>query len=191
MADEITRTQNLIDTAYKTAGVANHPKLFRFPQMDRGAGGWVVDYNRIPEEYRDHVTHMFSDGLNINLDPPDAAALEKKQKLQGFLKDAGFIAPLFNRVTFPWYRNTEMATAIDAMFTFSTSDWMLNARHKGKWPWKTLDDLKARMDADPWLGRDDSAHVILAHDSAEIFDESLALIRYARVSGIEFIPHGA
>lgn len=191
MADEIIRTQNLIDAAYRGAGVSGHPKLFRFPHMDRGTGGWIIDYNAVAEPSRTDIIRMFSDGLNISLDPPDAAALEKKRRLQDFLKGQGFIAPLFNRVTFPWYRDTEMARAIDAMFTFSTSDWMLNARHKGKWPWKSLEDLKSRMDADPWLQRADSAHIILAHDSAEIFDESLALIRYARASGIEFIPHGA
>lgn len=183
---EIDRTQKLIDRAYAEAGVSGDPKLFRFPHMDRGMGGWIIDYDAVPEVQRDLIIRMFADGLNVKLDPPDQAARDKKDKLQGWLKANGFVRPAFQNVAFPWYKNTEMAQAIDAMFTYSTSDWMLTQRHKGKWPWKTVEDLKAKMDADPWLQRDDSAHVILAHDQAEIYDETMALIDHGLATGMQF-----
>lgn len=184
--DEIRRTQDVIDKAYRAAGVTGDPKLFRFPHMDRGMGGWIIDYDAVPEDQRDAIIRMFSDGLNVTLTPPDQAAREKKDALQDFLRQEGFVTPAFNGVTFPWYTGTEIGQAVDAMFTYSTSDWMVTARHKGKWPWKSVEDLKTKMDNDPWLQKTDSAHVILAHDQAEIFDETMALIDYGLASGMEF-----
>lgn len=185
---EIKRTQDIIDRAYKIAGVSGDPKLFRFPHMDRGMGGWIIDYDAVPDSQRDLIIRMFADGLNVKLDPPDQAARDKCAALQGWLKKEGFVTPAFNGVTFPWYVGTEMAQAVDAMFTYSTSDWMLTARHKGKWPWKTIDDLKAKMDQDVWLQHDDSAHVILAHDQEEIYDETMALIDHGLATGLQFQP---
>lgn len=184
--DEVKRTQDLIDKAYQQAGISGDPKLFRFPHMDRGMGGWIIDYDAVPDSQRDLIIRMFADGLNVKLDPPDQAARDKKDALQLWLRKEGFVTPAFNGVTFPWYTDTEIGSAVDAMFTYSTSDWMVTARHKGKWPWKSVEDLKAKMDADPWLQKTDSAHVILAHDQAEIFDETLALIDYGLATGMEF-----
>ena len=183
---EISDTQNLIEDAYRRAGTAPPGRYFRFPQMDRGTGGWIIDYNTVPDQYRDTVIRMFADGLNITLDPPDETAIRKKILLQEWLKAAGFKRFPSDEVTFPWFRDSEMATAIDAMYTYSTSDWMLTARHKGKWAWKTLDDLKQKIDSDPWLKQTDSAHIVLAHDHAEIHDETLALIAHCLDRGIHF-----
>lgn len=186
VAREISDTQVLIDEAYQRAGAAQQWQFFRFPQMDRGTGGWIIDYKTVPDAYRDTVIRMFADGLNITLDPPDSAAVEKKKLLQDWLKASGFDRMPYADVTFPWFRQSEMAEAIDAMYTYSTSDWMLTARHKGKWAWKTLDDLKDKIDADPWLQRADSAHIILAHDHAEIHDETIDLISHCLDQGIRF-----
>lgn len=188
--DEVTReiadTQNLIDDAYQRAGVSGMQKYFRFPHMDRGTGGWIVDYDAVPEAHRETVVRMFADGLNVTLDPPDAAAIQKKSMLQDWLRAQGFVRMPCGDVTFPWFSGTEMTEAVDAMYTFSTSDWMLLARHKGKWPYKSLDDLRRKIDTDPWLQSTDSAHIILAHDNAEIHDETIALIDYCLDRGIRF-----
>ena len=42
---EIEKTEKMIDDMYQKAGRARTHKLLRFPHIDRGAGGWVVDYN--------------------------------------------------------------------------------------------------------------------------------------------------
>lgn len=186
MTQEIADTQTLIDQAYASAGVGNYSRHFRFPHMDRGAGGWIVDYDALPGSCRQDMIRMFADGININLDPPDQAAILKKAMLQDWLKVSGFTQMPCPDVTFPWFRQTEMATAIDAMYTYSTSDWMILPRHKGKWPWASLDDLKAKMDGDQWLQRTDSAHIILAHDNAEIHDETLALVDHSLRRGIQY-----
>lgn len=188
MTGEIARTQTIIDRAYAQAGVKDYKKHFRFPHMDRGMGGWIVDYDQVPPAWRQDIVSMFADGLNITLTPPDQAARDKRDALQAWLAANGFVTPAFNGVSFPWYAGTEMAAAIDAMYTYSTSDWMLTQRHKGKWPWKDVPDLQRKIDQDRWLQDPSSAHIILAHDQEEIFDVTLALIDYCLARNIEFQP---
>lgn len=168
MTAEILKTEMLIESVYRQALKPRPVKYFRFPHMDRGCGGWVVDYDAAPKQKATLVS-LFTDGLNITLDPPSAAQIEKKQQLQDWLWREGFSPLPCGGVTFPWYKETEMAQAADAMFTYSTSDWMLTDRHRGKRVYKTLDDLKRKVADDPWLKQKDSAHIILAHDQDGLF----------------------
>ena len=187
VVEEIVRTERLIDAAYKKAGVARPAKYLRFPHMDRGTGGWVVDFDAAPQEHRETLVRLFADGLNVSMDKPDASAFEKKAQLQEWLRGEGFIAPPFHGVTHEWYAQTEMAQAIDAMFTFSTSDWMLTRRHAGKWPYKTVADLCHRIDDDPHLARQDSAHIVLLHDDPDnLVPVTEALINHLRHRGFAF-----
>ncbi|MBU0859726.1 MAG: polysaccharide deacetylase family protein [Alphaproteobacteria bacterium] len=184
---EITCTEDLIEAAYKKAGVARPGKYIRFPHMDRGTGGWVVDFDAAPVQHRDTLLKLFSDGLNVSMDRPDAALVEKKERLQNWLRAEGFTAPPFTGVTHEWYAETEMAQAIDAMFTYSTSDWMLTDRHVGKWAYKTIDDLCRKMDDDSYLSRRDSAHIILLHDDPDnLVPVTAALINHLRSMGLTF-----
>ncbi len=176
MVEEIQKTELLIDKAYKEAGTPRPVKYFRFPHIDRGCGGWVVDYDAVPE-YRDILTSLFSEGLNITLTPPSDGQKEKKSALQSFLRAEGFVTP-FEGITHPWYTATEMATAVDALFTYSTADWMLSSRHAGKWPYKTWGDLKQKIDDDPWLHDENSTHVILLHDQNGLLNVSKEILQY-------------
>lgn len=187
--DEIERTEKLIEAAHAAAGAARRGKYFRFPHMDRGAGGWIADYDAVPA-HRKALIELFTDGLNINLTPPSAEQIDKKKKLQRYLKENGFTAP-FPPVALPWYAETEMTTAIDAMFTYSTSDWMITARHAGKWPYKTLEDLKKKIDNDPWLWREDSRHIILTHDHDGNITTTIVLTDHLLDKGFKFLQPGA
>jgi peptidoglycan/xylan/chitin deacetylase (PgdA/CDA1 family) len=179
MTAEIARTDALIDAAYERAGVARTAKYFRFPHMDRGAGGWIVDYDAVPAE-RETLIKLFGDGLNVSLDPPGGDLKKLKADLQGWLRANGFAPLPFMGVTHPWYARTEMASAIDAMFTFSTSDWMVTPRHAGKWRYKTLDDLLCKIDDDTDLQNRDSAHIILTHDQDGLLAINEALIKHLK-----------
>ncbi len=180
MTAEIARTETLIDAAYKEAGVARTAKYFRFPHMDRGTAGWVVDYEAAPLEYRDSLVRLFADGLNVSLEAPGEDLKILKGQLQGWLRAQGFAPLPFHGVTHPWYARTEMADAVDAMFTFSTSDWMITPRHQGKWPYRTLDDLLRKIDEDPWLHKKDSAHIVLMHDQDGMLPIEQALVRHMK-----------
>ncbi len=186
---EIEKTDLLIDEAYRASGAARPGKYFRFPHMDRGCGGWVVDYDAAGP-HRGDLIRLFTEGLNIDLTPPDGALKEKKQKLLQWLVLNGFEAPPFRGVRHPWYAQTEMATAVDAMFTFSTADWMITPRHVGKWPYKTLEHLKDKIDSDADLWRGDTAHIILAHDQDGLAGTVLTLVDHMRAKDMIFTSAG-
>lgn len=185
---EILNVQNRINAIYAAHGIDAAPKFFRFPHMDRGTGGWIVDYNKVAEEYRDFVISLFADGLNVTLDPPTDAQIKQKHDIQEFLKQNGFAQP-FKGVTFPWFEG-EMSAAQDCMYTFSTSDWMLLDRHRGKWPYKSMDDLKKKIDLDTTLSDKSSRHIILAHDKDEqgFNQHVIALVDYFLSKEFEFLP---
>lgn len=185
MTKEILDTEVLIENLYKQAGQARPAKYFRFPHMDRGAGGWIVDYDAVPEHSATLKT-LFADGLNVSLEPPTAEQIDKKLKLQEFLRVQGFVRLPSDGVTHKWFTDTEAGQALDAMFTFSTSDWMLTKRHLGKWPYKSIDDLKQKINNDPWLNDARSTNIILAHDQPEVLPTVQALVDHMRATGFVF-----
>ncbi|MBU6234887.1 MAG: polysaccharide deacetylase family protein [Alphaproteobacteria bacterium] len=189
--DEIEKTESLIEGLYKQAGVARKHKLIRFPHLDRGAGGWIVDFTKSGPHEGVHKS-LFFDGLNVKPTPPTNEQLEKKIKIQDYLKREGYTAEVFSGVTHPWYAQTEIAEARDSLMTFSTSDWMLNPdftkySEEWGWPFKTLDALKGKIDSDAHLWRDDSRHVILAHDHNGLFETTRDLVAHMKHQGMEFV----
>lgn len=186
---DIEKTESLIDGLYRQAGKARPAKLMRFPHIDRGAGGWVVDYDAAGP-HKAALMELFGSGLNITLAPPTQAQVDKKQKIQDYLKREGFVTDIYSGVTFPWYQG-EMRASRDLLYTFSTSDWMLNpdlARYAQPWAYKSLGALKAKIDDDPWLGEAGSTHIILAHDHNRLtMDVTAPLIAHMQDSGIRFI----
>lgn len=190
ITEEIERTERLIDAAYAAAGVDKPGKYFRFPQLDRGTAGWVVDYDEYDADDRKALLAAFAEGLNVlSMDRPSAQDFAKKDRLQQWLCAKGYVQP-FPGVTHGWYRNGEAAAAKDCLYTYSNCDWMLTARHLGKWPYKSAGDLKARALADPGLSAPESVNVLLAHDQAEIVDLTIELLEDLRENGMEFLPFG-
>jgi peptidoglycan/xylan/chitin deacetylase (PgdA/CDA1 family) len=184
--NEILKTEKLIDKAYKHANMARPGKYFRFPHLDRGCGGWVVDYELVEEEYRSSLINLFSDGLNISLSPPHEEQKEKKAQLQEFLKNSGFSVP-FEGITIPWYAHSEMRHAIDCLMTFSTSDWMLSKRHKGKWAYKSMSELKDKIANDDALSDSSSSHIVLLHDQDDLFEITVDLLDHFVDKGYVFL----
>lgn len=185
--DEIERCEHLLDDLYAQAKTAKKGKYFRFPHVDRGTGSWIVDYDAFDELERKAVLAAFTEGLNIELGSrPDAGLFEKRDTIQTYLKQAGYVQP-FTAVTHDWFRHGEIANAADCLYTYSNCDWMVTARHKGKWPYKSVEDLKAKAKSDKWLSEEGSVNVILAHDQAEIVDITIELIEDLANSGIKFL----
>ncbi len=187
---QILKTQALIDRAYAAAGEVQPVKTIRFPHMDRGTAGWIIDFATVPPEYRQYVEKLFWEGLRVeSLERPLPELFALKDRMQGWLAEHGFVPLPTPGVTHPWFTESEMSQAIDAMYTFSTSDWMLTPRHKGHWLYKTLEDLKNKIDEDPWLLSETSAHIILAHDDREdSFEVTTALVDHMLEQDFEFLP---
>lgn len=187
IVDEIERTEKILDELHAVVGIDNRRKYFRFPQLDRGTAGWIVDYNDYPQRDRGALVSVFAEGLNVqSMERPEDAAFEKKKRLQTYLAAAGYDQP-FKDVGFSWFAKGEIAAAHDCLYTFSNCDWMVTARHLGKWPYKSVADLKKKALADPWLTIEGGTNVILAHDQAEIVDVTIELIDDLANNGLEFL----
>lgn len=186
---EIEKTERLIDNIYNTAGMDKPGQYFRFPHLDRGCGSWILDYEALDIKIRNKLRALFTEGLNtISMKTPDAAALEKKERLQSYLKENGYSVP-FTEANIAWLKTPEIAGAQDCLFTYSTSDWMVTQRHIEKWRYKSLQDLKDKIDHDEWLIHQDSVSIVLAHDQAEIIDVTLELVDHMIARGVEFLPY--
>lgn len=184
---DIEKAQQRLDEIYIAANSGKVPRYFRFPHVDRGTGGWIVDYDAYNGADKDAVLAAFAEGLNVtSMEKPDQAALAKKQALQSWLKNADYAQP-FKNVTHRWFSTGEIADAADCLYTYSNCDWMLTERHRGKWPYKTLDDLKQRARHDKALTEEGSVNVILAHDQAEIIDVTIDLIEDLATNGMQFL----
>ncbi|MCC7305575.1 MAG: polysaccharide deacetylase family protein [Alphaproteobacteria bacterium] len=184
---EIKRTDEILEDLYKKAEVERPGKYFRFPYMDRGMGPWLADPEDLKEEYRAAHLELLQAGLGHKPQEPDAQQIEKKDKLQAFLKSLGYEKLPVKGVKIPWYAKTEMGKSIDSLCTYSTSDWALLERHKGSHGFSTVKDLMAKMDNDPWLNREKSNHIILAHEQAEIHGVTKELVEHFLAGDWEFL----
>ncbi len=184
--EEIRRTDAILEGLYAQAGVARPGKYFRFPYMDRGMGPFFVEPDGLPEAYRAAQEELLDAGLGHKPAAPDAEQIAKKRKIQGFLQSMDYTILPVENVTIPWYAQTEMARAVDSLCTYSTSDWALLARHRGKRGFSTVRDLKDRIDRDPWLRDETSRHIVLAHDQAEIHGVTKELIAHFQTKGFRF-----
>lgn len=189
ICDEIEKTERLIEGLYKKTGRTRLHKMIRFPHIDRGCGGYVVDYDAA-ERLGYDLKPLFLDGLNITLLRPTEEQIEKKARVQAYLAQEGYTAAPFAGVTFDWYQKTEMAEARDSLYTFSTSDWMMNPdfeAYRGAWPYRSMAALKSKIDSDAALNDRFSANIILAHDHNNMLEVSLELFEYMKNKGIEFL----
>lgn len=189
MVAEIEKTESIIDGLYKKAGKSRAAKLFRFRDIDRGCGTWVIDYNKAGE-HAQTIRDLFLGGVNLKEQAQTEDAIAKKEKLQDYLAREGFSAEIYKGVTFPWYTGTEMVKARDSLYTFSTSDWMLNPdfrEYSKNWTYQSLDALKGKIDSDPWLNSESSANIVLAHDHNNMYGVTTALIDHMLDRGIRFL----
>lgn len=189
IVEDIEKTEKLIERLYKQAGQSRNHKLIRFPHIDNGCGAWIVDYKAAEEKGYD-LKSVFLEGLNISLRPITAQQIEKREKLQNYLIKEGYSADCFSAVTWDWYRDTDITNAVDCLYTYSTSDWMMNPdfeAYRTDWTYQSLDALRQKIDDDPWLHAQDSANIVLAHDHNNLFDVTTSLIDHMQKRGIEFI----
>ena len=159
--DDLELCDHLIEAAYARCGVDRPGKYYRFPYIDRGDGV--------------RVERIFAEGSNTAIEENTQTSI-----LQHYLKDQGFHQPFKNMPEgYP-------SAAADCLFTYTVGDWMLTQRHKGKWDYKSVDDLKNKIDQDEGLNTD-GPHVLLMHDQDDIFDEACALILHFKDRGFKFL----
>ena len=64
MVKEIEKTESIIDGLYRRAGKARAAKLFRFRDIDRGCGTWVIDYTKAGK-HAETIRNLFLGGVNL------------------------------------------------------------------------------------------------------------------------------
>lgn len=163
---DIEQCEAIIDDLYRKAGVARTGKYFRFPYLDRGNGDRI-------ERHFEQVSE-----IDINADG-------KVQRIQAYLHKNGFAQP-FSKTDHPLYQNQSIAQSADCLMTYTSFDWMLTDRHIGKWDCKTIEDLKARIDADVLLNHS-HGNILIFHDQDELLQNFKTLIDHMMAKGYVFL----
>lgn len=166
---DFEKTESLINNCYKEAGVKRPGYYFRFPYVDKGDG--------------DRLERRFSEIK------PDTffTHTDKMKQIQSVLTERGFTQP-FKDVDHPLYKNPHLRDEADCLFTYSSCDWMMLDRHIGKWPYKTVDDLKTKMEQELIKNHNISTEILLFHDHTETHDITTNLITFALEQNISFLP---
>jgi peptidoglycan/xylan/chitin deacetylase (PgdA/CDA1 family) len=169
---QIRQTDVIIEEIYKEANVIRPAKLFRFPYGDKGSGldaelGW--------SENKD--TRMFMQGI------------------QNYLKKLGYLQPIFENISYKWYKNAGLHVDFDIYWTYYTFDCEVAEYRKtgkeNKNGYHSLWAIKKRMDEDDpegcrGLNYRGSNDIILMHDYPGIEDIFHLLIEAFLEKGIYF-----
>jgi peptidoglycan-N-acetylglucosamine deacetylase len=143
--EQIERTDRIIEKLYQKVRIRNHPKYFRFPYGDKG---------------EESASGAF---------PSDRAkARSKKESLQEFLKNMGYLAAPSTGITYKYYRDLKLDKDIDWYWTYDVMDWSINAAEPQSGI-DSIDMVLARMDEnDPERGKGlnsgNSVEIVLLHD---------------------------
>lgn len=172
--DDLEKCETLIDKAYEAAGDTKPGKFFRFPYIDRGAGEKVEQiFRALIEKVENGERVEFSEHPEV-------------LRRQEYLKERGYVQP-FEDVSHPIYQIKEIREAYDCPVTFTSYDWMLSPRHKGKQLYKTLSDLTKFMNDTTHLWGDKDVNIVLFHDDREgVIEETCALIDHMIMRGMKF-----
>jgi peptidoglycan/xylan/chitin deacetylase (PgdA/CDA1 family) len=147
---EIKQTDEILNKIYQDAGVQRPAKLFRFPGGDKGSGldaelGWPEDEN----------IRLFMQGI------------------QNYLKRLGYHQPIFQNISYKWYKDAKLHLDHDVYWTYDTKDYLVKPIYKegSDIPagYSNLSDVFSRMDEDVpegcrGLNYSRSNDIIMMHD---------------------------
>ncbi len=165
--EQICRTDEIVNKLYAQVRVDEYPKYFRFPYGDKGA--------------------LTGDDVYA---PISDAGLNRKQTMQKFLRQLGYVQPAFDDIRYKYYRKLGLLDDIDWYWTYDVVEWStFHDRHAHGI--ETAEDVFARMEESfPEDGRGlnwpDSADIILTHDHIETTELFFAVIERMLEKGIEF-----
>lgn len=169
---QIRSTDDIIEKIYHAAEVTRPTKLFRFPHGDKSSG---LDAELGKPKNEDKILFM--------------------RGIQNYLKKLGYNQPLFENISYKWYKEAELHLDYDVYWTYDTYDWAVaksRSSQENRVPdYYDLDSLIARMDEDvPESGRglnnSRSNEIILLHDYPEIRYLFKPLIEALSAKGLYF-----
>lgn len=179
---EIEKTEEIISQIYQEAGFDSYDRIFRFPYIDRGDG------DRLERRFSEIIEKVKCGKQDFSLHDKNNPKNRNVNIIQEYLREQGYVQP-FKNINHPLYEVQEIAEAIDCIFTFSSCDWKLNSRHKGKYGVNDTNDLKKIIELDDCILRENQNGIALFHDHDEIIDVTLCLIGYMRALNVGFISY--
>jgi peptidoglycan-N-acetylglucosamine deacetylase len=146
--EQIGQTDKLIAAIYRDCGETWEQKYFRFPYGDKGGLNG------------DEVFSPYSD---------EGAA--RKKEIQNYLRELGYSQPVFEGVTYRYYRAAGLLDDIDWHWTYDVREWGV-AFGDPEFGVDTLAAIYARMDDDEpegcrGLNYPRSDEIVLMHDHTE------------------------
>lgn len=150
----IRQTDEIIDEAYKAAGIKRPIKVFRFPYFDMGGDNSGDDYEG-----------KWSKSENEWFLYPRK---ERRLAFQAFLKELGYIQPQFEGVNSKYLSDKEMFDFLDVRCTFDQMEYFLGVDN-APYGMEKEEAILGRIDKDvPYAGRGlnclDTTDIILMHD---------------------------
>ncbi|MBN2005875.1 MAG: polysaccharide deacetylase family protein [Anaerolineae bacterium] len=176
---EILKTDELMDSLYRSAGVERPAKYFRFPYFDAGDSASGTAYESGQSAPSEMLQRKYDD---------------KRQKLQEYLRELGYRRPPFEGVNSRYF-GPALFSGVDVRCTYDQAEYWWN---KADAPWGLSSEaaILARIEEnDPYNGRplncDDTVNIILVHDHKETTGLFYKIIARYIEKGIQFldIPH--
>ncbi|MBK9925356.1 MAG: polysaccharide deacetylase family protein [Anaerolineales bacterium] len=174
---EIQKTDELIESVYRLAGVEWSAKYFRFPYFDSGGDesgtAYESKWNRPASEWFQY------------------SRKERRDELQQYLRELGYRQPRFEGIN-PKYFDTNLLADVDVRCTYDQAEYWLN---EATAPWGLSEEavILARIEEDlPYDGRSlnckDTVDIILVHDHEKTTALFYRIIERYMEKGIQFLP---
>ena len=175
---EISKTDEMINSLYGSLGMKRPAWYFRFPYFDSGG-------DASGEAYEAKWARPRSEWYQYE-------NAEKRLALQRYLRDMGYCQPVFEGVNLSYSGDANMFNEADVRCTFDQGEYWLN-RPEAPWGLSTAEAILARMDEDfPYegraLNRTDSVAIILVHDQAQTSALFYRILERYVEKGIRFLP---
>lgn len=161
---EIKKADEIIEELYKTSGISRPIKVFRFPELDKGAGTNNYPYFGIRNP--------------------------KVRKLQEYLKNLGYRQPKFKNLNYEWYRKAKLDKCFDVDCTYDSYDWTVSDKSY-EHGIRSLNDVLKRMDENNPEGMRGlnfvgSSDIIMMHDHDSIKDFFIPMINKLIQKNVKF-----
>lgn len=188
-AGQVVKTQKYIDDAYEAAGIARPGPYMRFPHMDSGLGSWPLPPEAFTAEEQQEVRDVYMRFYrSVNMEEPDDASRVRHRDIEIALRDKGFSQMDFQGVRVPWYLRYAESSAVSTQGTFCHPDWILAGRHKGKLPDEERSVEALNRNFDQFLAANPGNHILVMHDSVELWPHFQKLIKHMLDQGHSFLP---
>jgi peptidoglycan-N-acetylglucosamine deacetylase len=165
--EQIRRTDAIIETLYRQAGISVPFKAFRFPYGDKGG----LKYSEV-------------------LEPYSAEGAARKGAFQDCLQGMGYTPAPSGQITYQYYFRAGLQHDRDWYWTYDVHEWSIH-HEPHAYSIDSLEKVFARMDEDEpesgrGLNRSESAEIVLIHDHTQTTPYFKNIIQHLLAKGITF-----